>query len=318
VKIVILDAHTANPGDLSWDGLKALGELTVYDRTSEGEIVSRIGAAEAVLVNKTPIAPATLEACPHIRYIGVLATGYNIVDTAAARERGIPVCNIPDYSSAAVAQLVFALLLEICHHPGAHSDAVHAGRWTRSKDFAFWDYPLMELAGKTLGIIGFGRIGQTVAVLARAFGMKVLAHSRNRREERQALAAQVPLDKLLAESDVVSLHCPLNPETQGLINQRTIALMKDGAILINTARGPVIVEEDVAAALNSGKLSAAGVDVVSAEPIRADNPLLSAKNCIITPHIGWAPLECRARLINIAVENLRAFIAGAPVNVVNP
>ncbi|MDR1949303.1 MAG: D-2-hydroxyacid dehydrogenase [Spirochaetaceae bacterium] len=317
MKIVILDGHTANPGDLSWDGFKALGELTVYDRTPDAEIPFRIGSAEAVLVNKAPITRTVLEACPSIRYIGVLATGYNIVDTAAAGERGIPVCNIPDYSTAAVAQLVFALLLEICHHPGAHSDAVHAGRWTRSRDFAFWDYPLTELAGKTLGIIGFGRIGQTVAVLGRAFGMKVLACSRSRREAGENLAAYVTLEKLLAESDVVSLHCPLSEDTQGLINQKTIALMKNGAILINPARGPVIVEEEVAAALNSGKLSAAGVDVVSAEPIRADNPLLSAKNCIITPHIGWAPLECRARLINIAEENLRAFIAGAPVNVVN-
>jgi glycerate dehydrogenase len=316
MKIVILDGYTANPGDLSWDALTALGDLTVYDRTPPEEIIPRIGDAGAALVNKAPITRAVIAACPKLTYIGVLATGYNVVDIEAAKERRIPVCNIPGYSTAAVAQLVFALLLEICHHAGAHSDAVHQTRWTNCGDFAFWDFPLIELAGKTLGVIGFGSIGRTVAAIAQAFGMKVLICTRTRREAEKA--DYVGLEELLARSDVVSLHCPLNTETQGLINKRTIALMKDGAVLINTARGPVINEADVAEALNSGKLYAAGVDVVSAEPIKGDNPLLTAKNCFITPHIGWAPKECRARLIAVAGENLRAFIAGKPVNVVNP
>jgi glycerate dehydrogenase len=318
MKIVILDGYTANPGDLSWDGLRELGELTVYDRTPAEAVVSRIGDAEAVLVNKVPLTRAVIAACPGLRYIGVLATGYNVVDIEAARERRIPVCNIPGYSTAAVAQLVFALLLEICHHTGAHSEAVHQMRWTNCGDFAFWDFPLIELAGKTLGIIGFGSIGRTVAAAAGAFGMKILICTRTRRETETLPAAYTDLEGLLAGSDVVSLHCPLNAETRDLINRRTIALMKDGAILINTARGPVINEADVAEALNSGKLYAAGVDVVSAEPIREDNPLLKAKNCFITPHIGWAPKECRIRLIAVTGENLRAFMAGKPVNVVNP
>jgi glycerate dehydrogenase len=318
MKIVILDGYTANPGDLSWNGLKELGELTVYDRTPPEEIVHRIGDAGVVLVNKAPITRAVLDACPGLKYIGVLATGYNVVDTEAAKERHIPVCNIPGYSTAAVAQLVFALLLEICHHAGAHSEAVHQMRWTKCRDFAFWDFPLIELAGKTLGIIGFGSIGRTVAAAARAFGMKILIYTRTRRETEKTQTDYVSLEELLTGSDVISLHCPFNTETQSLINRRTIALMKDGAILINTARGQIINEADVAEALNSGKLYAAGVDVVSAEPVGEDNPLLTAKNCFITPHIGWAPKECRIRLIAITVENLRAFTAGRPVNVVNP
>lgn len=320
MNIVILDGYTENPGDLSWADFEKLGQLTVYDRTAQddrAEIIRRIGAAEVVITNKTPLDRQTIEACPAIRYIGVLATGYNIVDTDAARERGIPVTNIPDYGTMAVAQFTIALLLEVCHHIGHHSVAVHAGRWEQSADFTFWDYPLIELAGKTLGLIGFGRIGQMTAQVARTLGMRVLAFDDHESDAGRALADYVPLDTLLAQSDVISLHCPLTPQTQGIINATTIAQMKDGAILINTARGPLVVEADLAQALNSGKLAAAAVDVVSREPIAGDNPLLQAKNCIITPHIAWASKESRARLMDIAVENLAAFLQGNPRNVVN-
>jgi glycerate dehydrogenase len=320
MKIVILDGYTENPGDLSWSGFEALGELTVYDRTPVDKpqlIIERIGTAEAVIVNKTPISRETLNACPQVKYIGVLATGYNVVDTAAAKEKNIPVCNIPTYGTAAVGQFAIALLLEICHHIGHHDKAVHEGRWQNNADWCFWDYPLIELAGKTLGIIGFGRIGQTTGRIAKALGMNLLAHDEIETDEGRSLAPYVSLDKLLAESHIIALHCPLFPATQGLINKTTIAKMKNGVIILNNSRGPLIVEEDLAEALDSGKVAAAGLDVVSTEPIKAGNPLLKAKNCIITPHISWAPKESRQRLMDIAVDGLKAYIAGKPINVVN-
>ncbi len=312
IKIVILDGYTENPGDLSWEGFEKLGELTVYDRTPADKIVERIGGADIVYTNKTTISRETLDACPSVRFIGVLATGYNVVDVAAAKEKGIPVANIPTYGTAAVAQMTFALLLEVCHHVGAHSDSVFAGEWANSPDFCYWKYPLIELAGKTMGVVGYGRIGRAAGDIAKAFGMEVIAYDAFVQAEES-----VSLDELFARSDVISLHCPLFPETEGIINSASIAKMKDGVIIINTSRGPLIVEQDLADALNSDKVYAAAVDVVSAEPIKADNPLLKAKNCIITPHIAWAPRESRQRLMDIAVENLRSFLAGNPVNVVN-
>lgn len=317
MKIVVLDGYTENPGDLTWDALGALGELTVHDRTAPGDIVTRIGDAPAILVNKTPITRQTLEACPGLRYIGVLATGYNVVDTDAARARGVTVCNIPTYGTAAVAQFVFALLLELCHRVGDHGRSVQEGQWSACPDFCYWNTPLTELAGKTMGFVGFGRIGQSAAKIARAFGMEVLAHDAFESEAGRALGTYVPLDALLARSDVVSLHCPLLSETRGMINRESIAKMKDGAMLINTSRGPLIAEADLAQALNSGKLAGAGLDVLCDEPPRAGNPLLTTKNCMVTPHIAWAPRESRQRLMDIAVENLRQFLAGSPVNVVN-
>jgi len=321
MKIVVLDGYTENPGDLSWDALGALGELTVYDRTSptdEDEIAGRIGAAQLVFTNKTPITRAVIGRCPGLRFIGVLATGYNVVDVAAAKEKGIPVTNVPSYGTAAVGQYAIALLLEICHPIGHHSDAVHAGRWERCKDWCFWDYPLIELAGKTIGIIGFGRIGQTTGRIAKALGMNVLACDPHPCAAGRAVAGYAALDALLAQSDVVALHCNLTDENAGFINRETIAKMKDGVILINNSRGQLIDEQALADALNSGKVAAAGLDVVSSEPIRGDNPLLKAKNCIITPHISWAPKESRQRIMGCAAENARAFLSGAAVNVVNP
>ena len=321
MKIVVLDGYTENPGDLSWSGFEGLGEFTVYDRGSEadkeGEAIARIGDAEIVITNKTPITKRVLDSCPSIRYIGVLATGYNVVDYAYAAEKGIPVTNIPGYGTDTVAQFTFALLLEICHHVAHHSDAVHAGRWEKSPDFCFCDYLQIELAGKTMGIIGFGRIGQKVGTIAKAFGMRVLAYSPHEYESGKVIGTYVNLETLLAESDVISLHCPLFPETEGIINQGTIAKMKDGVIILNNGRGPLIVEQDLADALNSGKVQAAGVDVVSVEPIKGDNPLLTAKNCFITPHIAWATKEARQRIMDCAVNNVKAYLAGAPVNVVN-
>jgi glycerate dehydrogenase len=316
LKIVCLDGYTENPGDLNWDSFKALGDFTVYDRTAVPDIAARIGSAEAILINKTPINRATLEACPSLKYVGVLATGYNVVDTDAAKERGVTVTNIPAYGTAAVGQFAIALLLEICHHTGHHSEAVHQGRWENCKDFCFWDYPLIELAGKTMGIVGFGRIGQATGTIAKALGMKVIAHDETENAAGRAIAEYVPLDTLFAKSDVISLHCPLFPATQGLINKDSIFKMKDGVIIINNSRGPLIVEKDLADALNSGKVYAAAVDVVSTEPIKGDNPLLQAKNCIITPHISWASKESRKRLMDIAAENLAAFLQGKPINTV--
>ncbi len=319
MNIVILDGYTENPGDLSWDGLKAFGDVTVYDRTDvrdEALIRQRIGDAEIVLTNKTPITRATLDACPSIGLISVLATGYNVIDIAAAREKGVAVCNVPNYGTASVAQFAIAMLLEICHHVAGHSDAVHGGRWGECPDFCFWDYPLIELAGKTMGIIGFGRIGQQTGAIAKALGMRVIAFDTARTESGRAIAAYVTLDELLAQSDVIALHCPLFPQTEGIIRRETIDQMKDGVILLNNSRGPLIVEKDLADALNSGKVYAAAVDVVSSEPIRADNPLLSAKNCFITPHISWAPIESRQRIMDITMDNVRAYLSRHMINLV--
>ena len=319
MKIVILDGYTENPGDLSWKPLERFGELSVYDRTpyENAEIIRRIGDAEIVVTNKTPLDREVLEACPAIRFIAVLATGYNVVDVACARERGVPVSNVPAYGTAAVGQFAIALLLEICSHVAHHSDAVHAGRWQSAPDWTFWDYPLIELAGKTMGIIGFGRIGQTTGRIAKALGMSVLATGSRETEAGRAIAEYTDLDTLLRSSDVICLHCPLFPETAGIINKENIDRMKDGVILLNKSRGGLVVEQDLADALNSGKVLAAGLDVVSTEPVRADNPLLTAKNCLITPHISWAPKEARQRILDCTAENLRAFLDGKPVNVVN-
>ncbi|GAB6276666.1 MAG: D-2-hydroxyacid dehydrogenase [Rectinema sp.] len=318
MKIVVLDGYTENPGDLSWGGLAALGKLKVYDRTPASLVISHIGDAEIVYTNKTPLTRQALSACPALKFIGVLATGYNVVDVNAARDRGIVVTNIPTYGTAAVAQFAIAMLLEICHHYAHHSEAVHAGRWENSPDWCFWDYPLIELADKTMGIVGYGRIGQATGRIARAMGMKILAFDSHRDPSLESEGCKyVELDELLANSDVITLHCPLFPETEGIINRNTIAKMKDSVILLNNSRGQLIVERDLADALNSGKIYAAGLDVVSTEPIRADNPLLGAKNCFISPHISWATKESRSRLMAIAVENLRSYLAGKPVNVVN-
>jgi len=318
MNIVILDGYTENPGDLSWEGFEKLGTLTVYDRTPDDEILHRIRDTEIVITNKTPLTAETIAACPKMKYIGVLATGFNVVDTEAAENRGIPVTNIPTYGTAAVAQFAMALLLEICHHVWHHSETVHAGKWTKNPDFCYWDYPLIELDGKTMGIIGFGRIGQAVGKLAQAFGMKILAYDAYQNPELENEHCRyADLDELLRESDVISLHAPLLPDTEGIINKDSIAKMKDSVIILNNSRGPLIVEKDLREALDSGKVYAAGLDVVSSEPIQADNPLLGAKNCIITPHISWAPRESRQRLMDIAVNNLKSFLDGNPVNVVN-
>ncbi len=318
MKIVVLDGHTLNPGDLDWKALAALGDFTVHDRTEASRIVERIGDAELILTNKTPITVDTMRACRQLRYVGVLATGFNVVDVAAAKAAGIVVTNIPTYGTDAVAQFAFALLLEVCHHVGHHAGTVRDGEWAACPDFCYWHHPLVELAGKTMGLIGFGRIGRRTGEIARAFGMKVLAFDEypNKALERDGIS-YTALDRLLSESDVVSLHCPLTDKNKGMINAESIARMKDGAVLINTSRGPLVDEAALAAALNSGKLAAAAVDVVSTEPIRPDNPLLKARNMLITPHIAWAPKEARSRLLDIAVDNLRAFLAGEPKNVVS-
>ncbi len=320
MKIIVLDGYTLNPGDLNWDGIKKFGELIVHDRTdfAPDNVVETIGDAEIIFTNKTPISKSVLEKVPSVKYIGVLATGYNVVDTVAAKEIGIKVTNIPTYGTTAVAQFTIALLLEMCHHVGDHGEAVNKGDWTNSPDFCFWNYPLIELAGKTMGLIGFGRIGQATAKIAQAFGLNVLAYDIYENPEFAGETCRyVTLDELLASSDIISLHCPLHESNMGVINKDTIAKMKDGVMIINTSRGPLVVEQDLFDALDSGKVAGAAVDVVSAEPIAANNPLLKAKNCIITPHIAWAPKEARARLMDIAVNNLSAFISGKPVNVVN-
>lgn len=317
MKIVILDAYAANPGDLSWDEFAALGELTVYDRTAQEDAAARIGDSEVVFINKVRLTGEIFAACPNLKLVSILATGYNIVDLAAAKRRGITVCNVPGYSTRAVVQMTFALLLEICQQVGLHSGAVHTGRWQTCPDFCFWDRPLIELDGKTMGIVGYGAIGSAVGTVAQALGMKLLVTARHERPVPEG-ARFVSLPELLAQSDVVSLHCPQTAENARMIDAGALAQMKDGAILLNTARGGLLDEQAVADALRSGKLLAAGMDVVSAEPIRADNPLLTAPNCFLTPHIAWAPLETRRRLQAISAENLRAFLAGKPQNVVNP
>ena len=320
MKIVLLDGEALNPGDLSWAPLEELGGLTVYPRgtTDPEEVIHRIGDAEIVLCNKTPIPRVVFERCPNMRLLCVIATGYNVVDTQAAKDHGVPVCNVPAYGTEMVAQFAIGLLLEICHHVQLHNEAVHAGEWERCPNFCFWKTPIIELAGKTMGIIGFGRIGRAVGRIARALGMTVLATGSRKCPEGEAIGAYVDLDTLLRESDVISLHCPLFPETEKLINRDTIARMKDGAILINNSRGGLIDEQDVADALNGGKLRAAAVDVVTVEPIVGSNPLLTAKNCIITPHMSWAATEARARIVDITAGNIRAFLEGKPRNVVNP
>ena len=318
MKIIILDGFTENPGDLSWEDFDKLGELTVYDRCdNEEEVIQRIAGAEIVITNKTPVSRKAIESNKNLKYIGVIATGYNIVDYKTARERGIPVTNIPAYGTYAVGQFAIALLLEICHNIGHHDRAVKEGRWEKSPDWCFWDYPLIELVGKTMGIIGFGRIGQVTGRIAQALGMDIIANDISPSEEGRKIATYVSLEELYEQSDVISLHCPLFPDTEGMINCDSIAKMKDGVIIINNSRGALIVEQDLADALNAGKVYAAGLDVVSVEPIRRDNPLLKAKNCIITPHISWAPIECRERIMDISVDNLRSFLEGNPVNVVN-
>ena len=319
MKISVIDGYTENPGDLSWDGLRALGDVVIYDHSTkdETEVIRRIGDAEIVVANKSPISRRVLDACPNAKYITIQATGYDPIDYVYAREKEIPVSNVPTYGTASVAQFAIALLLEICGHAAHHSDAVHAGRWAECGEWTFWDYPMIELAGKTMGIIGFGRIGQNVGRIAKALGMNVIAFNRSRSAEGAEIAEYVELDELLHRADVISLHCPLFPETRGIINRETISKMKDGVIIINNSRGPLVVEQDLADALNSGKVYAAGLDVVSSEPISADNPLLKAKNCLITPHISWAPKESRQRIMDCTVENIRAFQAGKPQNVVN-
>ena len=317
MKIVAADGYALNPGDLSWEPLKQFGELTVYDRTPNELAAERCAGADILLTNKTPVTAQLLDACPTIKLICVLATGYNVVDCEAAKARGIPVCNVPAYGTAAVAQFTFALLLELCHQVGHHSKTVHDGKWCGCPDFCYWDTPQMELAGKTLGIIGFGRIGRAVGTIAKAFGMEVIAYNRSRCPEGEAIGEYVDLDTLLANSDVISLHCPLTPDVTHLICEKNLAKMKDGAILLNTARGPLIDEAAVADALRSGKLRGAAVDVVSQEPMNCANPLLGAPNCIITPHMAWAPIESRQRIMDCTVRSIQAFLNGAPINTVN-
>jgi glycerate dehydrogenase len=317
MKIVVLDGYCLNTGDLSWDGLRALGDLEVYERTPAGEVAMRAAGATAVFTNKTPLPADVIESLPQLRYIGVLATGYNVVDVEAARRRGVTVTNIPTYGTASVAQFVFALLLELCHHVGEHAAAVRAGEWSRNADWCFWKSPLIELAGKTMGIVGFGRIGRATARIADAMGMNVIASDTI--EDNAPLYSGfrwVGIEDLLKESDVVSLHAPLFPETKHMINRRTIELMKHTAFLINTSRGPLVVDQDLADALNAGRIAGAGLDVLSVEPPAESNPLLSARNCLVTPHIAWATVEARRRLMDLAVRNLDAFVNGSPQNVV--
>lgn len=317
MKIVVLDGCTLNPGDLGWEPFKALGDFETHDRTPAARVVERAHDAEIVLTNKTVLHRADIAALPRLRYIGVLATGYNVVDIEAARERGIPVCNVPEYGTVNVAQAVFALLLELANRTGHHAHTVREGRWTASADFCYWDFPLVELHGLTLGIVGYGRIGRAVGRIGRAFGMKVLALDRRAGRTDGDDARFVDLDTLFRESDVVSLHSPLTPETKEIINAARLALMKRTAFLINTARGGLVNEADLADALNHDRLAGAGLDVLSAEPPPAGNPLLQAKNCIITPHIAWATRNARLRLMNVAADNIRAWLRGQPQNVVN-
>jgi glycerate dehydrogenase len=320
MKIVILDAYTENPGDLSWGALEQFGEVKVYDRVSYEEspaIAKAIGDADIAIINKTPISKATIDACPNLKAIAVLATGYNCVDYEYAKAKNIPVMTVPTYGTQIVGQFAVGLMLEICSHIGHHSATVHEGRWQKCPDWCYWDYPMIEVYGKTAGIIGLGRIGQATAKILNAMNMKVLAYDAHQSEFGKQLADYVSLDELLAKSDFIFLHCPLFPSTQGIINKDSIAKMKDGVVIINNSRGPLVVEQDLADALNSGKVYAAGLDVVSTEPIKADNPLLKAKNCIITPHISWAAKEARQRIMDVTVSNIVSFIDGKPQNVVN-
>ena len=319
MKLTVIDGYTMNPGDLSWEQYEKFGELWVFDHSTndENEVIRRIADSEIVIANKSKVTRRVIDACPNIRFIAVQATGYDPIDYVYAREKGIPVSNVPAYGTDSVAQFAISLLLEICGHAGHHDQAVHQGKWAQCGDWCFWDYPMIELSGKTMGIIGFGRIGQAVGRIASALGVKVLAYNRSRSESGAKIAQYVELEELLASSDVISLHCPAFPETVGIINKNSIAKMKDGVILINNSRGALVVEQDLADALNSGKVAAAAVDVVSSEPISEANPLLSAKNCLITPHISWAPRESRQRIMDCTEENIRCFLAGKPQNLVN-
>ena len=320
MKIVVLDGYTENPGDISWEPLKKLGNVTVYDRTSYTEsplIAERIGDAQVAVINKTPISRETIDRCPNLKLIAVLATGYNVVNYEYAREKGIPVVNVPSYGTQIVGQYAVGMLLEICSHYGHHDRTVHEGRWQSNEDWCYWDYPMMELSGKTAGIIGLGRIGQATAKILNALDMRVLAYDAFPSQDGKRVAQYVELERLLSESDVIFLHCPLFKETEGIINRETISRMKDGVILINNSRGQLIVEQDLADALNSGKVYAAGLDVLSKEPVGEDNPLLKAKNCMITPHISWASKEARERIMEATAENIKAFMDGTPIHVVN-
>lgn len=321
MKIVVLDGYTENPGDLSWKQMEEIGEVIVYDRTSYVEsslIAERIGDAEIVVMNKTPISRETIDKCPNIKLIAVLATGYNVIDIAYAKKMGIPVVNVPVYGTRSVSQFAIALLLEVCHHIGHHSETVYDGKWQNNIDWCYWDTPLIELAGKTYGLLGCGNIGIHVADIARALGMRVITYDAMKRDEAKALGVEyVSLDELFAQSDILGLQMPLLAFNTGIINAKNIAKMKDGVIIINNSRGQMVVEQDLADALNSGKVKAAALDVVSTEPIRADNPLLRAKNCIITPHISWGAKESRQRIMDCTVANIRGFLEGKLQNVVN-
>ena len=315
-RIVVLDGFALNPGDLTWDAFRELGQFDVHDRTPADQVVPRAGTATAVLTNKTPLRAADLDQLPDLRYIGVLATGYDVVDVKAARERDVAVTNIPTYGTDSVAQFAFALILELCHRVQRHADDAAGGGWGKNPDWSYYLSPLVELAGKTLGIVGFGRIGRQTAAIGRAFGMKTIAHDvavSGTKEDTEI----VDLDELLRQADIVSLHCPMTPDNRGMINSARLALMKPSALLINTARGPLVVEQELADALNAGKLGGAGLDVLPVEPPRTGSPLFGAKNCIVTPHIAWATREARARLMKIAAENLRLFLGGTPRNIVN-
>jgi glycerate dehydrogenase len=317
MKIVVLDGYALNPGDLSWDTLQAIGSVEVHDRTNENQILDRTQGADAILTNKTPLSGATIGQLPNLKYIGVLATGYNIVDTAAARDRGIAVTNIPTYGTASVAQFAIALLLELCHHVGVHGEAVRAGEWSRNPDWSFWKTPLIELSGRTMGIIGFGRIGRQTGAIASALGMRVVAHDASETNTPDYRDFEwMTLDRIVSESDVLSLHCPLFADNKGMINKERLGRMKRSAFLLNTSRGPLVVDQDLADALNQDVIAGAGLDVLSVEPPDDSNPLLSAKNCIVTPHIAWATREARSRLLETAVDNLRGFVNGRVVNAV--
>ena len=316
-RIVVLDGYTLNPGDLSWEGLEALGSCTVYDRSAPEETVARAEGAEIVITNKTELSAEVISRLADLKYIGVLATGYNVVDIEAARSRGILVANVPAYSTMSVAQMVFAHLLNLAVHVGRHAQTVSGGKWSSCPDFCYWDTPLIELAGLTMGIVGFGRIGRAAANAALAFGMKVIAYDIAAPADMPEGCRLVELDDLFRESDVVSLHCPLTSENKGIVNEQRLAMMKDTAFMINTSRGPLVDERALAQALNSGQIAGAGLDVLTSEPPEKDNPLLGAKNCFITPHISWASGAARARLLKAAIENVAAFIAGKPQNIVN-
>lgn len=317
MNIVVLDGYTLNPGDLSWADLETLGECTVHDRTPPELTIERCRGAEIVLTNKVVLAGEAIQSLSNLKYIGMLATGYEVIDLSAASDKGVTVCNVPDYSTHTVAQMVFALLLELAHHVGHHDRTVHQGKWTASPDYTYWDYPLIELSGLTMGIVGFGRIGQAVAALAEAFGMKVLANRKPSSPFDAPTVTFTDLETLFAESDVVSLNCPLTEQTRGVVDDRLLSRMKPTAFLVNTGRGQVVNETDLAEALNSGRIAGAALDVLAVEPPQSDNPLLAAKNCIITPHLAWATRAARQRLMDTVVANIRAFLSGEPQNVVS-